>query len=72
MGNRFKIERFSRPGGHRSEYSWPTGTCTKKMLIRHGDTVRFGFYDDFATRRDNNRARRGADKETIRQALQYE
>ena len=62
MGNRFKKERYDRPGGTRSQYVWPGRMCKKIMVRRIGDVVIESWRDSFTTRRENNRKRRAADR----------
>ena len=77
MGNRFRRERYDRPGsgsGRRNKFIWPynRGHETKVEIgrgDRDGETVKYGWDDCFASRRDNNRVRRAADRAAIRHGL---
>ena len=68
MGNRFNAARYDRPGG-RCAFVWPTRKSTKTALRRLGDSVRRVANDIYASRRENNRVRRAADRAAVRAAV---
>ena len=67
-GKRFNAARYDRPGG-RCGFVWPTRKATKTALRRLGDTVRRVASDIYASRRENNRVRRAADRAAVRSAV---
>ena len=78
MGNRFRHTRYCRPGGTKCrEYRDGRNFVLPKLrrdedkvkLYRYGDSVREAWDDTFSSRRENNRARRVADKVAVRQAV---
>ena len=68
MGNRFNAARYDRPGG-RCAFVWPTRKATKTAVRRLGDSVRRVANDIYASRRENNRVRRAADRAAVRAAV---